>query len=324
VKPVAPATALPRAFARHFSSAEEYATFNGLGDLRINGPAPRNFTANLAYMDLGTVRVRSGGASIGLNLVGSVADHHVFTFATETARPRLMSGREVPHGVLFHPRPNELLVTRSVTDEPFPWGAVTASYEDLAQAGSSLAGRAVAPSRIDATLLRTRPPAHARLLKLVADAARLAGTTPEVASTPAAAAAFSGVLLDALIDCLGHAAREPDRAASRQHHRVMARLDALLLEKSDALLSLSALCRTVGASERTLHAVCMGFVGMAPMRYVRRHRLGFVRRVLLDAGPGGETVTDIAIRHGFWDVGRFSAAYRETFGESPSATLRRG
>jgi AraC-like DNA-binding protein len=322
-KPVAGAAGKLRAFARHFDSPEDYAAFNGLAGIRINGPAPRDFTADMALMDLGVVRVRTGGASIGLNLVGSTSDHHVFTFATEPARPRLMSGREVPHGVIFHPRPNEVLITRSVADEPFPWGAITTSYAELAQAGSSLAGRDVAPSRIDATILRTRPAAYARLLKLVADAARLAATTPEVATTPAAARAFSGVLLDALIECLGHAASEPDRAAARQHHRVMARLDNLLRQNSDALLSRSSLCQAVGASERTLHAACMGFVGMAPMRYIRRHRLGYVRETLLNTDPQGDSVTEIAMRHGFWEVGRFSAAYRETFGETPSVTLRR-
>jgi transcriptional regulator GlxA family with amidase domain len=30
------------------------------------------------------------------------------------------------------------------------------------------------------------------------------------------------------------------------------------------------------------------------------------------------------MRHGFWEVGRFSTAYRQTFGEPPSETLRRG
>jgi AraC-like DNA-binding protein len=323
-KAVAAAPGQPRAFARHFTSPEEYAAFNGLADIRINCSAPRDFTADMAVMDLGGVRIKRGGASIGLNLIGVASNNHTFTFATAPAHPRLMAGREVPHDVLFHPRPNEVLTTRSPSNTPFPWGAITMSCDDLAQAGSSLTGRDVGPSRVDAAILRTRPAAHARLLKLVADAARLAATTPEVADSPAAAAAFSGVLLDALIECLGHAAWEPDRAAARQHHRVMARLDTLLRENSDALLSRSALCRAVGASERTLHAVCMEFVGMAPMRYIRRHRLGFVREALLGANFRAETVTEIAMRHGFWEASRFSAAYREAFGETPSATRRRG
>lgn len=39
------------------------------------------------------------------------------------------------------------------------------------------------------------------------------------------------------------------------------------------------------------------------------------------AGPGdGVTVLDVAARCGFGHAGRFAAAYRERFGESPSRT----
>jgi len=48
-----------------------------------------------------------------------------------------------------------------------------------------------------------------------------------------------------------------------------------------------------------------------------------VRDELLRSGIEAD-VTTIAMRHGFAHLGRFSAYYRETFGEGPSATLRRG
>jgi AraC-like DNA-binding protein len=60
------------------------------------------------------------------------------------------------------------------------------------------------------------------------------------------------------------------------------------------------------------------------MSYVRRHRLERVREELLSLDPAaGVTVTDVALRHGFAHTGRFAAAYRERFGELPSATMRR-
>jgi AraC family ethanolamine operon transcriptional activator len=36
---------------------------------------------------------------------------------------------------------------------------------------------------------------------------------------------------------------------------------------------------------------------------------------------GPETVTAVAMRCGFRELGRFAAAYRATFGESPSETM---
>jgi transcriptional regulator GlxA family with amidase domain len=47
-----------------------------------------------------------------------------------------------------------------------------------------------------------------------------------------------------------------------------------------------------------------------------------VRRALLRATPP-VTVTKIATDHGFWELGRFSVAYRALFGETPSVTLKR-
>jgi AraC-like DNA-binding protein len=52
-------------------------------------------------------------------------------------------------------------------------------------------------------------------------------------------------------------------------------------------------------------------------------RMHLTRRALLCADPSMSTVTRIVTDHGFWELGRFSVAYRALFGESPSETLRR-
>jgi transcriptional regulator GlxA family with amidase domain len=48
-----------------------------------------------------------------------------------------------------------------------------------------------------------------------------------------------------------------------------------------------------------------------------------VHALLLEADPTTTTVSDAAGRCGFLHLGRFSVQYREKFGETPSATLRR-
>jgi AraC-like DNA-binding protein len=45
------------------------------------------------------------------------------------------------------------------------------------------------------------------------------------------------------------------------------------------------------------------------------------RRALREAAPS-TSVTDIAMRYGFWQLGRFAVEYKALVGESPSATLR--
>lgn len=61
----------------------------------------------------------------------------------------------------------------------------------------------------------------------------------------------------------------------------------------------------------------------SPMRYLRRVRLARAHQDLLDADPAGPvTVTAVAARWGFAHPGRFAAAYRRAYGQTPRTTLR--
>ncbi|MCO1656431.1 AraC family transcriptional regulator [Pseudonocardia humida] len=107
--------------------------------------------------------------------------------------------------------------------------------------------------------------------------------------------------------------------------RVVARVLELLESAWDAPLSIADLAEFAGVSQRSLHAAFHRQLGVSPMAYVRRRRLQRAREELLSAAPTGTTtVTYVALRNGFAHGGRFAAAYRRTFGESPSDTLRRG
>ena len=64
-------------------------------------------------------------------------------------------------------------------------------------------------------------------------------------------------------------------------------------------------------------------LGVSPVRYLLHWRLDRARGELLDAAPGTGTVTDIALRWGFGNLGDFAARYRSRFGELPRATLQR-
>jgi transcriptional regulator GlxA family with amidase domain len=78
----------------------------------------------------------------------------------------------------------------------------------------------------------------------------------------------------------------------------------------------------LGVSLRSLQAGFRGWRNATPNAYLRQVRLRLVREELLRSDK--ETnVTAVALQHGFMHLGRFSAQYRDAFGESPSATLRR-
>jgi AraC-like DNA-binding protein len=80
-----------------------------------------------------------------------------------------------------------------------------------------------------------------------------------------------------------------------------------------------------GTAHVTIRALQYAFrrqYGISPMGYVRRARLDQAHRELQAADPTQTTVTAIAARWGFPHPSQFSALYRETYGVSPSQTLR--
>ncbi len=64
------------------------------------------------------------------------------------------------------------------------------------------------------------------------------------------------------------------------------------------------------------------FRGYTPMQFLAECRLRSAREALQSASPA-DNVSSIAYACGFSHPGRFSVAYRQRFGESPSATLQR-
>jgi len=84
---------------------------------------------------------------------------------------------------------------------------------------------------------------------------------------------------------------------------------------------ISRLCRVVGLSERALRNAFYGVRGMSPKRCMLVERLEGARRALADARVRPGTVTGVATRYGFYELGRFAGTYKDAFGETPSETL---
>lgn len=107
--------------------------------------------------------------------------------------------------------------------------------------------------------------------------------------------------------------------------RVLAIKRALEYLRSNNELELSVpdLCKSIGVQQRTLEYSFRDNFGLSPLGYLRLRRLHAARRQLMVATPGEVRVAEIACRHGFFELGKFSAFYAKTFGEKPSYTLSR-
>ena len=104
--------------------------------------------------------------------------------------------------------------------------------------------------------------------------------------------------------------------------RAVKRAEEYIAAHAREEISVSDLVEASEVSTRTLFESFRRFRGMTPMQYVRRYRLDRVRETLERPGCS-ESVTEVAMRWKFEQLGRFASEYAAVFGEKPSNTLRR-
>ncbi len=114
-----------------------------------------------------------------------------------------------------------------------------------------------------------------------------------------------------------------DRGSWRPPSGPVARARQLLEERPEEPWSTSSLAVGVHLSVRSLQEGFARDFGVPPMKYLQQVRLRRARDLLRDASPTQTTVAAVASGLGLSHLGRFAAAYRLAFGESPSETLRR-
>ena len=250
----------------------------------------------------------------------SLAPALVFVgFATRPDPLMRWGGAELQTGdIVFHSRGERF---HQRTTRPCGWSLLGVAPEHLERYGEALSGKALSLPAA-ARILRPAVRDAARLRRLHAQACRLAETRPKILAHPEVARAIEQGLTHALVTCLAAKVRD-DGAARRHHARIMVQFEEVLAEHPNRQLHLPELCALIGVSERTLRSCCAEFLGMSPSRYVLLRRLQAARTALRDADPATASIAEIAGGCGFTELGRFAWAYRNAFGESPSATLRR-
>jgi transcriptional regulator GlxA family with amidase domain len=162
-----------------------------------------------------------------------------------------------------------------------------------------------------------------RLARLHSAADNLARSAPDRLAQAEVARAVEQGLIHAIVSCLVEPEIDQRYPAYWPQRTLLARFEELLVERCNEPLHLAEICAAVGVPERTLRACCRKHLGMGPIRFLWLRRMHLARQALLTADPASMTVTGIATGQGFWELGKFSVAYRSLFGESPSVTLRR-
>lgn len=130
-------------------------------------------------------------------------------------------------------------------------------------------------------------------------------------------------LLAATIDWMGRYSGfwRPERLANGARSRFARLAREFIEEHYREAVRLEDLCRASGVGVRTLQRCFREYFDLTITEYLKTVRLDAAHRELAAADPVRESVSSIAVQHGFSHLGRFSVEFRERFAESPRETL---
>jgi AraC-like DNA-binding protein len=212
--------------------------------------------------------------------------------------------------------------------QPDPMAGALVVSTSMARIEEHLAGLT---GRASARALRFLPPAEGQTVapgellesswRLVCQTISGAGVAPP---SPLLARRLEDVLLSGILLALPHTGMADLIHEDERATRGMADRARLWLEDhSDEDITVTDLSRAMGVSVRRLQYLFGDRFGVTPTAMLRDIRLVRAHRLLADSSSPAPTVADVAYRCGFGHLSRFAIAYRERFGESPSATLSR-
>jgi AraC-like DNA-binding protein len=311
---------MPSSAVRTFSDPDEYAASIRGGEVELTVAARGEFHAELTRIDLHWLWMQR----FADNLPRIIHSAHVpgrasVKFRTVPGPSFFAASLEIRSTDLVRHSPADNYHQRSSGSAHF--GTMSLPVQDMAALGEAMAGVDLAPPR-DTMLITPPPSAMAKLQRLHAAAGDLAEDTPEIIANPGAARGLEQALIGALVGCLADGEARKNGLAQGQHAIVMRRFRRVVEENPEEPLYIPEICKAIGVSDRTLRMCCQEHLGMAPKRYLLLRRMSLVRQALRQAAPDATSVTDVATRYGFWQLGRFAVEYQALFGESPSATLR--
>jgi len=140
------------------------------------------------------------------------------------------------------------------------------------------------------------------------------------------AQALEDCLIRGLIYQQGHnyTARLARPAAGAESRHLQRAIEYIESANSETV-TVADIARHAHISIRALEEGFRKHYATTPLTYLRHKRIDRVRDLIVANAIAGasETITEIACRHGFNHLGRFSAYYRERIGESPSETARK-
>jgi AraC-like DNA-binding protein len=301
-----------------FSDPLPYQAALRISDVNILPTAKGGFRAKLMQIDFDKLWMQRGYENLPHVVAGRIGSHRkAISFLTKE-RDMIYCGQPVPTGGIIVQR-GDSQHRRNPPDRH--WGSMSLSNDEFHAACKAITGCEF-PDKAFEFVMRPNPDVVSRLLKTHEAVATIAEETPDIFAKPEVGRSLEQQLIHLMIRCLTDSVYSTLSSGGRRHDLIVSRLEEFLEANADQPLYLTDICAAINVAERTLRTACEEHLGMGPIRYLTLRRMHLVRRALLRADPSRATVTQIATDYGFWELGRFSVAYRALFGEPPSHSLR--
>jgi len=312
---------MPSGSVRLFTDAYQYAAELQQGPVELTVMQRGTFAARLCTVELHDVAMQSQSEELArASHVYCRSDREFIAFRMEPGPTVIRNGVELSTTRIARLRPGQSYYQR--TSGPTSHGALSLPLDKMAAICAIGSGCQPTPRNDDLTITPS-PVAMERLQRLAKAATVLAEGAPAVLAHPEAARGVEQAIIEAMLECLGNGSANEDTTAARQHALVMRRFHEAISRYEEKPLYVSEVCKDIGVTERTLRTCCQEHLGISPKQFLLLRRMNMVRGALQRAAPGETTVTEIATRFGFWELGRFAVAFNAWFGETPRATLAR-
>ena len=305
---------MPASGSSIFTDADGYqANLQDLLDLVVLHP--RDFKARLTWVELPNLRLlRAQEASARVAYLRPPPEQVFVTFLTRHVSPLIYGGTKLQFGeIMFHSRGEH---RHQRTTAATSWGSISLTSASLLNFGETIAGRHLVPPPFG-RLLRPLPADQQRLLRLHAQAGRIAETNLDRIGHKEVIRALEQDLILALVTCLTTGEVGEDLAIRRQQVAVLVQLEAMFVANPFGMLRMKDICSSIGVSEQTLRTYCVSLLGMTADRYQRLRRLKLVRTELMRTNRVAANAADVIRRYGFADIHRFVTEYWDAYGEMP-------
>jgi len=281
-----------------------------LGHGKFCGVRCSAFTAN--------VGVISAACIPGIMLRGAVPSDCALVAMPLSASHACHRGVELAGDAMLVLLSGEELDFRAV--EPVEMLVVVCAEALLESHGTALLGGPIASARRDHQLSFESAPSKRHTLRALVSGIRHAlKHDPSQLKRPFAAAQFDATIVSTLLEGV---ASDPIPQPNPSRRRLLAQAtESYMRESLNAAITISDLCKKLETPERTLHLAFKEHFGTSPKAYLKMLRLNAVRRELRQS-RGNASITDTAMKWGFWHLGWFAHHYKEMFGELPTQTVQ--